>query len=339
MIPTLKKGHSGESVKLLQRQLNKFRPADAQLVVDGNFGPKTGDAVRLFQQANKLSPDGVVGPLTWAALGEPSAQPVEIKPEPPPLPVTVDGQHKFVDGWYTGARKFPANPGRVGGEIEAKSTVVHTTDCLPGTMPGIVRRWSEEPGACAHFCLGRRAPSVAELANEKWPTAGLVQMISINNNGNHAGAGFLDGVAQPHGWYIDTTNGNQFHPNGVSVGIEIDCAGYLHKSHGVWIHHDSQIPLPDQSDVFVDERGKGWHTVTPYQFEQLGQLLDALDAHMPHFKSANAIKPNGTYLANGVTWGAMPGVRFVGHVTLDPYRKTDPGPQVMAWLRERYGSK
>lgn len=355
MIPTLKKGMSGDAVARLQKLINEWLARSpttpwpvALLVVDGKFGKVTVKAVQAFQEANGLTPDAVVGPLTWAALEQRAPEPVEA--EPPrvehPAPAVIEVKepakpqgHSFVEGWYTGARKFPANPGRIGGEIEAKSAVVHTTDCLPGTMPGIVQRWTEKAGACAHFCLGRRAATLAELASEKWPSAGLVQMVPINRNGNHAGAGLLNGVPLPHGWYVDTKGGKQFHPNAVSVGIEIDCAGSLQKSHGVWIHRDTQRPMPDQTDVYIDERGKGWHTVTPYQFQVLGELLDALDATMPRFKTVDGIKPNGGYQANGVTWGAMPGVRFVGHVTLDPYRKNDPGPQVMAWLRERYGAK
>jgi lysozyme family protein len=36
--------------------------------IDGVFGSKTQDAVKSFQQGNSLTVDGIVGPLTWAAL-------------------------------------------------------------------------------------------------------------------------------------------------------------------------------------------------------------------------------------------------------------------------------
>lgn len=40
-----------------------------ELVVDGDFGPKTLAAVKAFQEQNGLHPDGIVGIRTWAALG------------------------------------------------------------------------------------------------------------------------------------------------------------------------------------------------------------------------------------------------------------------------------
>lgn len=62
----LRRGSSGVCVKTLQNTLrNKgFDPGPS----DGQFGPKTDNAVRCFQGAAGLSVDGVVGPQTWGAL-------------------------------------------------------------------------------------------------------------------------------------------------------------------------------------------------------------------------------------------------------------------------------
>lgn len=72
--PTVKKGSYGWNVKELQEALG--------LVVDGDFGPKTDEAVRSFQSGEGLAVDGVVGPATWGAL---DAQ-YDLPPYPPPMP-------------------------------------------------------------------------------------------------------------------------------------------------------------------------------------------------------------------------------------------------------------
>lgn len=67
--PMLKLGSVGEVVKTLQAALNLWPISVRPLLdVDGHFGPLTGGKVREFQTANKLVPDGIVGPLTWESL-------------------------------------------------------------------------------------------------------------------------------------------------------------------------------------------------------------------------------------------------------------------------------
>jgi peptidoglycan L-alanyl-D-glutamate endopeptidase CwlK len=65
----LKRGDRGESVKQLQRALNAagFKCGE----VDGDYGPKTEDAVRRFQKVYlPRAVDGVYGPATKAKLAE-----------------------------------------------------------------------------------------------------------------------------------------------------------------------------------------------------------------------------------------------------------------------------
>ncbi|WP_347092012.1 peptidoglycan-binding domain-containing protein [Sphingomonas parapaucimobilis] len=63
----LKQGLHGEDVKKVQHQLRQFQPA---LQVDGVFGPRTEQAVRVAQGRLVLyPPDGIAGLQTFAALG------------------------------------------------------------------------------------------------------------------------------------------------------------------------------------------------------------------------------------------------------------------------------
>lgn len=65
---TLKNGSSGSDVLELQKLLNSLGYECG--VPDGKFGSRTVLAVKMFQVNNGLTADGVVGPLTWAALNK-----------------------------------------------------------------------------------------------------------------------------------------------------------------------------------------------------------------------------------------------------------------------------
>lgn len=58
--PTIRKGSTGDAVKRLQTILT--------ISADGIFGSQTERAVKFYQVVHGLTPDGVVGPLTWAKL-------------------------------------------------------------------------------------------------------------------------------------------------------------------------------------------------------------------------------------------------------------------------------
>ncbi|AZR73822.1 spore cortex-lytic enzyme [Anoxybacter fermentans] len=64
---TLYWGSRGSDVVLLQRRLKQWGYYKG--IVDGIFGAKTYSAVKFFQRKNGLTPDGIVGSRTWAALG------------------------------------------------------------------------------------------------------------------------------------------------------------------------------------------------------------------------------------------------------------------------------
>ena len=64
--PTVRQGDRGVYVRYLQEKLtSKLYPLGT---IDGIFGNATRQAVVAFQQENGLTPDGIVGPLTWGMV-------------------------------------------------------------------------------------------------------------------------------------------------------------------------------------------------------------------------------------------------------------------------------
>ena len=247
-----------------------------------------------------------------------TAGPAEHPPElaavvlPPPAPT-------WSEGWYLGAQRRPAHPGRVGGPIKPWTVVVHTTDMMPNTFAPLVKAWTTNAnrGACAHFILGRTRED------------GLVQLVPINRNGNHAGGPRSPDGKPLHGWFVK--DGKTIHPNLVAIGIEVHNAGRLTFVGKNWVdENDHKI---DVADVELDDRkpGRGWHKPTAWQLETLGRLLDELDLQLGPTPAGITIQPHGEVPA----YGRTPSSRFVGHVSLDPDRKSDPGVPIMRWLRQR----
>lgn len=99
---TLRKGDSGEDVQELQEALiaagyDVGTAKDGSPLVDGKFGSGTLSAVRAFQSDHGLTPDGVVGKLTRAALRQTEDdEPEEDEDDPDeqqeekPVPLTLE---------------------------------------------------------------------------------------------------------------------------------------------------------------------------------------------------------------------------------------------------------
>jgi len=63
--PQVRRGDKAHPVPSLQYHL---RARGHTVAVDGDFGPRTEEAVRAYQKEKKLVVDGIVGPQTWQAL-------------------------------------------------------------------------------------------------------------------------------------------------------------------------------------------------------------------------------------------------------------------------------
>ncbi|MGE5723516.1 MAG: N-acetylmuramoyl-L-alanine amidase [Sphingomonadales bacterium] len=223
----------------------------------------------------------------------------------------------FSDGRWSLATRRDAHPGRIGGAIHPFATVVHTTDQPSETWETLINNWTTTAGngACAHFAIGRTAQE------------GVIQLTRIDRNANHAGG-------PGHGSFI--AGAQSWHPNEVSVGIELHCAGAVRRIDGSWRFFEDGaahgLPIPDDEVIPDPQRpGRGWHKVTDYQYRQLAALLDGLDAALdplPEGCVAHSIEAPPAY-------GIFPTGRVVGHVSLTAARRGDPWPPTCDWIRAR----
>lgn len=83
-----KKGDSGSGVEKLQKDLTLL---GYPLEADGQFGPKTDEAVRKFQKDHKLEVDGLAGPITLALIEKLVAEANTPKPDPEPAVPIEEG--------------------------------------------------------------------------------------------------------------------------------------------------------------------------------------------------------------------------------------------------------
>jgi len=94
---TLKKGMSGEAVRVMQDTLNAL---GYDCVADGIFGNKTAAVLKEFQKDNYLTADGICGPKTWAVLAPNGSdslpddeteeqEPTPVSPEPETDAITM----------------------------------------------------------------------------------------------------------------------------------------------------------------------------------------------------------------------------------------------------------
>lgn len=102
-IDILQPGSRGLGVAELQQRLQRLGFYDGPIT--GEFGDRTTDGVRRFQQSQGLTADGIVGPATYTALN--NAQPVTPPVTPPPVtppPVTPPPTTPSVPPFVTSER-------------------------------------------------------------------------------------------------------------------------------------------------------------------------------------------------------------------------------------------
>lgn len=223
-------------------------------------------------------------------------------------------------GWYNAAKKRPAHRNRVGKPIKPRAVVVHTTDMHLQTYGGLLNAWGSNPGKgnAAHFVIGRT------------PEQGITQLVSCAANSNHAGGSLCGAFLPP--------TSKPVHPNAYSIGIEIHNPGELRSTADGFVQPRATLAL--QLDRITEpvrlKPGSNvwWLPPTQYQLDTLSTLLRAI-AVWPGFAacpSVTELRIDGTEAPK--SWARVIDPVCLGHATINPSRKTDPGPILMDWVRE-----
>ncbi len=95
----LNKGAEGDSVHQMQERLTELGYYTGEC--DGDYGPGTQQAVRLFQRQHGLEVDGAAGEITLSLLYSDKAQPMEAAPtlDPEAEPLLVNRTHALAEDY------------------------------------------------------------------------------------------------------------------------------------------------------------------------------------------------------------------------------------------------
>lgn len=255
--PVLRRGHIGGWVRRLQEALLEagFDPGQ----VDENFGGITEQAVLDFQESSGLEVDGVVGPMTWDALGvAESEDDPHPGPDDTPAPsvedwVAVDGDERMrsVMSLLVEQYGFPAN-GAAGivGNLWAESGVLPHR--IEGSSSATPMRARDFAGNTVDFTAEeiRDRDRSAELG-PALPGVGLAQWTSSGRR-----AGLFE-----HSYGGQVLGANVL----FSVEAQVDYLVQEMQSSYVRVHqvlNDPDVTVDDASDEVV------------YSFEVPGSVLE-----------------------------------------------------------------
>jgi hypothetical protein len=236
----LRQGNRGKEVKTLQVFLNNsgFRIAASGAGSLGNetenFGPATHAAVVRWQTANGLRADGIVGPITWSAMGLATTDITENNPKKDILNIK---KHFLPKGEY------------LAGPTKKDWLFLHHTAGWENPYNTISSWGRDTRGAVAtEFVLG--GPRITN--NDTTFDGEIVQAFPQGG----------------YGWHLGTGN-NTMHRN--SVGIEVCNFGWIKngKTYVNTIAHSSQVVT-----LAKPFRGhKTWHRYSDTQISKLKDLI------------------------------------------------------------------
>lgn len=224
----IKAGDSGQLVKILQELL--------KITVDGIFGEKTRKAVIFFQKRNNLTPDGIVGPLTWKKLGF------------DPLEEELDTDRESYENW------------------------IETYHLPPGQY---VNKETSKEYIMIHHTAGRHNPyrTINHWGKDNRGRVGtnyVIGGISIDGKDTEYDGKILRAINDEYyGWHIGP--GGSFYMKEHSLSIEICSAGGLKMKDGRWTTWWGEAVDPSQV-CELEKPFRGYEAFHVYSDEQLKSL-------------------------------------------------------------------
>lgn len=284
----------GEDVRQLQQILIKI---GYPLSDDGIFGKVTENTVKHFQQKTGISPDGVVGPNTWAMLQSYGQM------TPP--------NHKFhevVDEW------LPLKPHEYMQDKTQKLGICYHHTVSDGNPASVVNTWNNDiRGAVGtHFIIGRQM-----LNGDTQHDGKIVQCIPLENWAHHILTTRM-GFSSEHNNMVNKSY----------VGIEICSLGCLKLENGRFYTIDGRIQVPADQVVTLKtpfRTYQHWHKFTDKQIQAIINLTKALGKVLRLDLKKGAVPANDAWWE--MSWDAMALRRVLTTHTNFEYGKFDTYPQ------------
>lgn len=132
--PVLRQTSKGAAVERLQSALTE---AGYPCAVDGDFGPRTDDALRRFQQDNGLTVDGIAGPRTWAALASSGQAQQAQAQQPAQAQAPAQANGSSFDASTTPSLDRVLRPNCRGEDVEQLQTMLQQAGFDPGPVDGV----------------------------------------------------------------------------------------------------------------------------------------------------------------------------------------------------------
>lgn len=242
----LKLGSTGEFVAILQEILG-VNP------VDGIFGKQTQHAVQSFQKINKLTVDGIVGPITWKKL---NFNPIEH---------SLDTDRQAYGNWI---EDYHLPEGQYVKESTSKYYIV------------------------LHHTAGRENPykTIDHWAKDNRGRVGtnyVIGGISVDGKNNEYDGKILRAIDDEYyGWHIGagSTMGVKKH----SISIEMCNAGGLTEKNGKWYTWFGEEVADSQVRVLKD-KFRGYQAFHKYSEEQ----IKSLEALLRYLENTHGISLKG----------------------------------------------